>query len=72
LVSGQFPALVADGRAMIEQGNSAGEKLVLAGYLNSGLTVFVVMCVCTVQLWAISRWIGVWLGKKTAKPQGGA
>jgi type IV secretory pathway TrbD component len=33
------------------------------GYVNAGLAVFVIACVCTVMLWAIARWLSVWLGK---------
>ena len=40
------------------------------GYLSSALAVFVIVCVCTVMLWAVARWLGVWLGKGTAKPPG--
>jgi carbon starvation protein len=34
------------------------------GYLNAGLTVFVVACVLTVVFWAAARWITVWLMPK--------
>jgi carbon starvation protein len=30
--------------------------------LNTALTVFVIVCVCTLLLWSIAKWIGVWLG----------
>jgi carbon starvation protein len=31
------------------------------GYLNAGLTVFVVACVLTLVFWAAARWLSVWL-----------
>jgi carbon starvation protein len=38
--------------AMIERGESKG-------YLNAGLTVFVVMSVCVLLLWSAARWVAV-------------
>jgi len=35
------------------------------GYLNAGLTVFVVTCVGVLVLWSVSRWVGVWMAKRT-------
>jgi hypothetical protein len=35
----------------------------------------VIVCVCTVVLWSIARWIGVWMGKGKGtppQPQGAA
>jgi carbon starvation protein len=57
---------------------TAGTKVVQAqtglgttvGYVNAGLTIFVIACVCTVLLWAIARWLSVWLGTGAAKPPG--
>jgi carbon starvation protein len=70
LVQEQFPAMIADGRAKIAAGQAAaGERLVLTGYLNTILTIFVVASVCTLVLWSVARWIGVWLGKGTAKTE---
>ena len=45
MVSGPFAA-------DIEQGK-------VSGYLNAGLTVFVVTSVCVLMLWAVARWIAV-------------
>jgi carbon starvation protein len=65
LISGSFTKMIERGRKAIEAGNvAAGEKLVMTGYLNSALTVFVIVCVFTVLLWAVARWLGVWLGKR--------
>lgn len=33
------------------------------GYINAGLTIFVIACVCTVLLWAIARCASVLMGK---------
>ncbi len=63
LISGRFAGMIEKGRKLIEQGDPTGQKLVMTGYLNSGLTLFVIVCVCTVLLWAIARWMAVWLGK---------
>ena len=35
------------------------ERNETSGYLNAGLTVFVVTCVCVLLLWAIARWVAV-------------
>ena len=35
------------------------EKGLLKGYLNAGMTLFVVSCVCVLLLWSVSRWIVV-------------
>jgi len=50
---------------------SAGTKVVAAqsargntiGYVNAGLTIFVIACVCTILLWATARCLSVWFGK---------
>jgi carbon starvation protein len=34
------------------------------GYVNGGLTIFVIACVCTILLWAVARWLAAWLGKE--------
>ncbi|HEY2910127.1 MAG TPA: hypothetical protein VGI99_07765, partial [Gemmataceae bacterium] len=41
----------------------------LRGYLNAGLTVFVVTCVGVLLLWAAARWGAVWSGFRGTKPQ---
>ncbi|MBY0458769.1 MAG: carbon starvation protein A, partial [Gemmataceae bacterium] len=62
LVTGRFAQLIADGRAKVEAGDAAaGQKLILTGYLNSGLTLFVITCVVTLLFWAAARWLSVWL-----------
>jgi len=50
------------------------EKGQLSGYLNAGLTVFVVASVCVLMLWAAARWVVViWRGIALASrpPSGG-
>ncbi|WP_449267452.1 carbon starvation CstA family protein [Frigoriglobus tundricola] len=55
---------------------TAGVKVVLiesgkdttVGYLNAGLTVFVITCVATLLFWSAARWLTVWLG--WGKPDG--
>ena len=61
LVAGPFAGMVDRGRGLIEKGDAAaGQKLVLTGWLNAGLTAFVVACVCVLVLWAAARWAAVW------------
>lgn len=58
MVGGWFPRDIALGRQMIAQGLlKEGNEKVLSGYLNSGLAVFVVLCVLTILVWAIAQWI---------------
>ena len=60
MVTGRFAQLIEDGQRLVEQGNvAAGEKMLLTGYLNSAMTVFVVTCVCVLLLWAVARWVAV-------------
>ncbi len=62
LIRGRFAVLIEQGRKLIEEGKAeAGEKLVMTGYLNAGLTIFVIVCVCTVVLLAVARWLAVGL-----------
>jgi carbon starvation protein len=61
LIGGSFSHMIAEGKRL---GGTAGEKLMLTGYLNTALTVFVIACVLTVVLMAVSRWIAVALGKR--------
>jgi carbon starvation protein len=64
MITGRFAQLIAKGRDLIGKGqDEAGRKMLLTGYLNTGLTIFVIVCVCTILLWSISRWFAVWLGK---------
>ena len=70
LVWNTFPAMIDDGRRLIESGQAAaGRRQLLSGYLNSILTVFVVASVLTLVLWSVARWAGVWLGKRTPAPE---
>jgi len=70
MVWAQFPTMIRDGQKLIEVGQTtAGERMVLTGYLNTILTIFVAASVCTLVLWSIARWIGVWLGKQAPKPE---
>ena len=47
LITGRFAMLIHDGRARIDAGDiEVGQKLLVTGYLNTGLTIFVVACVC--------------------------
>lgn len=41
---------------------TSGRWSALKGWLNIGLTVFVIGCVATLLLMAASRWIGIWTG----------
>ena len=50
MITRQFPAMIAQG------GSRA-----LAGYLNIGLTLFVMLCVVVLLLNAVVRWVTVWL-----------
>jgi carbon starvation protein len=61
MVTGRFAGMIADGEKMatVEATAAAGRKLLVTGYLNSGLTVFVVACVCVLVLWAAARWVVV-------------
>jgi carbon starvation protein len=59
LVTYRFPAMIDAGRKL----GDAGAKQVLTGYLSIAMTVFVVACVGSLVLWAVARWVGVWLGK---------
>jgi carbon starvation protein len=73
LLTGRFSQLIHDGREKIAAGDAAGgQKLLVTGYLNSGLTIFVVACVCTLLLWSVARWLSVWLARGAAKPGGSA
>ena len=62
LVSQRFPAMIAKGQALVEKGDPAGSKLIATGYLNSGLTLFVMCTVGAVLAWCAARWVGVYSG----------
>jgi carbon starvation protein len=60
MVTGRFAGMVAEGERLAAAGaEAAGRKLIVTGYLNSGLTVFVVASVCVLVLWAAARWLTV-------------
>ena len=63
MVSGQFPALV---RAGAEAGNN---YLVLKGTLSIAMTVFVIACVASLLLMAVSRWVAVLAGAVPVRPE---
>jgi carbon starvation protein len=72
MVAGPFAGMIADGRAKVAEGaTAAGRKLLLTGYLNAGMTVFVVACVVTLLLWSAARWLTVWFGWGAPTPAGG-
>jgi carbon starvation protein len=72
MVTGRFAQMISDGEGMMAAGSiEAGRKLLITGYLNSAMTIFVVSCVCVLLLWAAARWLTVWMGT-TAPPQPGA
>ncbi|MCI0703508.1 MAG: carbon starvation protein A [Planctomycetia bacterium] len=63
LVMGRFSQLIMTGRDKVAEGaTEVGQKMIMTGYLNMALTIFVITCVCTLLLWAIARWVTVWLG----------
>lgn len=61
LIGIQFPEMIADG---IQQGNDAKQ---LAGYLSIVFAVFVIACVLTLLLIAVSRWVQVIFGVRAAQ-----
>ncbi|MDB5308131.1 MAG: cstA [Gemmataceae bacterium] len=70
MVTGRFAQMIADGQAKIDAGAvEAGRKLLLTGYLNTGMTVFVVSCVCVLLLWAVARWVVVLGGFAPARAE---
>jgi carbon starvation protein len=72
MLVGPFSAMISDGRSKVAAGQTAaGEKLILTGYLNSALTVFVVTCVLALLFWSAARWLTVWF-KLGNPPNGGA
>jgi carbon starvation protein len=62
MVFQQFPA-------MIRRGQELGQRsLIVTGYLNIGLTLFVIVSVGLLLLMAVSRWLAVWMGGIRVKP----
>jgi carbon starvation protein len=72
MVTGRFARMIAEGRDKVAAGTgdavAIGEKMILTGYLNSALTVFVVTCVLALLFWSAARWLTVWLGLGTVRP----
>jgi carbon starvation protein len=70
LVLYRFQKLIADGNELVAKADpisvAQGQKMIFTGWLNSGLTLFVMCSVLTVLIWAICRWIMVFTGM--AKP----
>ena len=63
LITGRFAQLIETGRAKVAAGApEVGQKMILTGYLNTALTIFVVTCVVTLLFWSVARWLTVWLG----------
>ena len=72
MVMGRFSKLVSDGEKLVKEGSvEVGNRMILTGYLNMSMTVFVVACVITLVLWAVAKWIvalrgserGVWASR---------
>jgi carbon starvation protein len=60
MIGGQFPDLIALGRQLIQMGEAArGSQIVLTGYINIGLTLFVMVSVGSLLLMALARWLAV-------------
>ena len=51
LVGWRFPAMIARGE------DTGNKQLIVSGYLNIGFTVFVVACVLSLLVMAVSRWL---------------
>jgi carbon starvation protein len=62
-VQGRFPMMIDQGRKMMAEGNVAGNRVILTGYLSIAMTVFVVASVGSLVLWSAARWVAVWTGK---------
>jgi carbon starvation protein len=75
MVSGRFAQMIDGGRAKVAEGTDeairAGEKMILTGYLNSALTLFVVTCVLALLFWSAARCLAVGLGWGKATPNSG-
>jgi carbon starvation protein len=67
MISRQFPALIDDGYAKLQQGNTAGWTPLLQGSLSLALALIVMVSVALVLLLALARWLGVWSGKLPVK-----
>jgi carbon starvation protein len=76
MVVGPFSQMINDGRLKVAEGTNeaikTGEKMVLTGYLNASLTIFVVTCVVTLLFWSAARWLTVWLNVENPPPNGTA
>jgi len=71
MLVGPFSVMIADGRAKVADGQIAtGQKMILTGYLNSALTIFVVTCVVALLFWSAARWLTVWFNLGNPPPNG--
>jgi carbon starvation protein len=68
MVGSQFPSIIEAGEKMIAAGQSGGGAKVLTGYLSIAFALFVIVCVMTLLLLAVSRWIAVLKGWVPARP----
>ena len=72
LVFGRFSQMIDTGRQRVTDGaTSVGEKMILTGYLNAALSIFVITCVVTLLFWSVARWLVVWLGWGVSKGANG-
>ncbi len=67
LLTQRFPAMIAKGQQLVENGDASGQKLILTGYLNSALTLFVMCTVGAVLAWCAARWLGYSMGAIPAR-----
>jgi carbon starvation protein len=61
LIFDRFPSEITLGEKMLANGDSLGQAKVFSGYMNIGLTLFVVLSVLSLVIWAMARWLGVWM-----------
>ncbi len=66
LVLYRFPVMIEKGRELIKTDDAVnvakGHAMISAGYLNTGLTLFVMSSVLALVFWSATRWVGVWIG----------
>jgi carbon starvation protein len=68
LVGVRFPSMIELGRKKIEVGElTMGNQMILSGYLNIGMTLFVVLTVLSVVVLSAARWIMVFRGLSPQK-----
>ncbi|HLW66220.1 MAG TPA: carbon starvation protein A [Gemmataceae bacterium] len=56
MIFGPFTQMIADGHKV------HSTKLIVTGYMNALLTIFVILCVLTLLFLGLVRWVGVLLG----------